>query len=115
MDGGCDTTDATRGDAVMAMEHYRVTMRNVENERANFLAKIDLVQPSFQENHQLEVQRKSTGRLHQTTVTFLFNTRSISKRLREQAVKDDAAVVHIRRSSPLRINHANTAKIANQR
>lgn len=37
------------------MEHYRTVMRGIEKERANFLSKIDLVQPSFEEQHQLEV------------------------------------------------------------
>lgn len=64
----------------MAMEHYRVTMRNIEKERAKFLAKVDLVQPSFQEKHQLEVEGNSAGRPPETTVTYFFR---ISKPLRE--------------------------------
>lgn len=41
----------------MAMERYRREMETIERERINFLNKIDLVQPSFEEQHQLEVRR----------------------------------------------------------
>lgn len=41
----------------MAMERYRREMETIERERINFLNKIDLVQPSFEEKHQLEVRR----------------------------------------------------------
>ncbi|CAM9620961.1 unnamed protein product, partial [Hapterophycus canaliculatus] len=36
------------------MEVYQEAMRAIERERINFLEKIDLVQPSFDEQHQLE-------------------------------------------------------------
>lgn len=39
------------------MEAYRKVVRDIEKERTNFLSKIDLVQPSFEEQHQLEVCR----------------------------------------------------------
>lgn len=39
----------------MIMESYRRVVREIEKERANFLSRIDLVQPSFEEQHQLEV------------------------------------------------------------
>lgn len=38
------------------MECYQESMRAIERERINFLNKIDLVQPSFEEQHQLEVR-----------------------------------------------------------
>lgn len=38
------------------MEGYQEAMRVIERERINFLNKIDLVQPSFEEQHQLEVR-----------------------------------------------------------
>lgn len=38
-----------------ALEYYRESMADIERERANFLEKIELVQPSFEEQHQLEV------------------------------------------------------------
>lgn len=41
----------------MAMERYRRQMEAIERERINFLNKIDLIQPSFEEQHQLEVKR----------------------------------------------------------
>lgn len=43
----------------MAMERYRREMEAIETERINFLNKIDLVQPSFEEQHQLEVRQRS--------------------------------------------------------
>lgn len=43
------------------MEHYRKAMRDIEKERANFLAKIDLVKPSFEEQHQLDVSATNIG------------------------------------------------------
>ena len=43
------------------MERYRREMETIEGERINFLNKIDLVQPSFEEQHQLEVRKRQTG------------------------------------------------------
>ncbi|CAN0529928.1 unnamed protein product, partial [Ectocarpus sp. 12 AP-2014] len=40
------------------MECYQEVMRAIERERINFLDKIDLVQPSFEEQHQLEWGRR---------------------------------------------------------
>lgn len=40
----------------MEMESYWNAMRDIEKERADFLGKIDLAQPSFEEQHQLEVR-----------------------------------------------------------
>ncbi|CAM9291064.1 unnamed protein product, partial [Ectocarpus sp. 4 AP-2014] len=40
------------------MECYQEAMRAIEQERINFLNKIDLVQPSFEEQHQLEWGRR---------------------------------------------------------
>lgn len=50
-----DGVETGRTPTSTAMEHYREAMRDIEKERANFLAKIDLVKPSFEEQHQLEV------------------------------------------------------------
>lgn len=51
------------------MEVYQKAMQAIERERINFLDKIDLVQPSFDEQHQLEV------------TTFFYNQNlEISKR-----------------------------------
>eukprot|EP00752_Nemacystus_decipiens_P003446 g3182.t1 len=40
------------------MESYQEAIRAIEKERLNFLSKIDLVQPSFEEQHQLEWGRR---------------------------------------------------------
>lgn len=45
----------------MAMERYRREIETIERERINFLNKIDLVQPSFEEQHQLEVRQRYRG------------------------------------------------------
>eukprot|EP00904_Undaria_pinnatifida_P013976 jgi/Undpi1/9709/HiC_scaffold_27.g12165.m1 len=42
----------------MVMERYRRQMEAIERERINFLNKIDLIQPSFEEQHQLEWGRR---------------------------------------------------------
>lgn len=38
------------------MKGFQEAIRAIEKERLNFLNKIDLVQPSFEEQHQLEVE-----------------------------------------------------------
>lgn len=48
--------DAPRSLHAGTMESYQEAIRAIEKERLNFLSKIDLVQPSFEEQHQLEVR-----------------------------------------------------------
>ena len=51
------TAARPREEPAMAMERYRREIEAIERERINFLNKIDLVQPSFEEQHQLEVRQ----------------------------------------------------------
>lgn len=48
-------TTRRKPNAAGTMECYQEAMRAIEKERLNFLNRIDLVQPSFEEQHRLEV------------------------------------------------------------
>lgn len=52
------------------MESYRKAVSDIERERENLLEKIDLVQPSFEEQHQLEVRNTDFP----ATPNFKFDT-----------------------------------------